>query len=72
MTANLINLPYSSQFILPVLECDLLWDFLQTCVIPKEVTELNRKVQFSSKVHFFGELWTELSSLFDQQNLNRT
>ena len=41
-----------------------------------EVEELNRKVQFSSKVHFYGELelnlvhflakwtWTELSSLF--------
>ena len=41
-----------------------------------EVEELNGKVQFSSKVHFFGELelnlvhflakwtWTELSSLF--------
>ena len=45
-------------------------------VIYSEVTELNGKVQFSSKVHFFGELelnlvhflanwtWTELSSLF--------
>ena len=25
-------------------------------VLAKEVTELNGKVQFSSKVHFFGEL----------------
>ena len=40
--------------------------------IYKEVTELNWKVQFSSKVPFFGELWTELSSLFGQVNLNWT
>ena len=41
-------------------------------VVIKEVTELNWKVQFSSKVRFFGELWTELSSLFGQVNLNWT
>ena len=36
------------------------------------MTELNWKVQFSSKVLFLDELWTELSSLFGQMNLNWT
>ena len=50
--------------------------YIKYLYLGKEVTELNGKVQFSSKVHFFGELelnlvhflanwtWTELSSLF--------
>ena len=61
--------PMSYIYIIPSLVYEI-----KNCKLSmfKEVTKLNWKVQFSSKVPFFGELWTELSSLFGQVNLNWT
>ena len=44
--------------------------FVQVSTYGSQGAEMNWKVQFNSKVRFFDELWTELSSLFGQMNLN--